>query len=426
MPKSNVIVIGGGAAGIMAAYRAGQLGAKVTILEKTSRLGTKILISGGGKCNVAHDGPLEEVLRAFRKNETQFIRPACYRLTNRQIVSMMTDRGLNVYTRPDGRVFPLDQTAKDVLAILVGYLEESGVSVQLDTPVVGIEAVDGRVTGVHTGEPPEAHSGYRMRKAERKQFWPADRVILATGGSSYPNCGTTGDGWDWARDLGHSIVPVRASLAPIYLNLEPSRVEFSGVALRDVVVRARHVGKEIARWRGDLLFTHQGVSGPTALGISRVVAEFLPGGEVSLEADILPDLKHEEVLARLQSVSPRSRVLPVVSEHMAERLAAALVSDIGVEPDRTFAQLDRKSRNRLGEALKGWKLGVVRTVPLEKGECVAGGIALDEVDPQTLESRKVGGLFICGEVLDIAGPVGGYNLQAAFATGYVAGESATR
>lgn len=410
MPGRNVIVVGGGAAGIIAAWRAAQCGARVTLLEKTPRLGTKILISGGGKCNITHAGPLEEVLRSFRPNEARFIRPACYRFTNEQVVDILTSRGLEVYTRPDGRIFPVDKTAKDVVAILRSYLEEANVDIRLETPVVGLLSERGEIRGVQLADGPLA----------------SERVVVSVGGSSYPNSGTTGEGWKWLRALGHTVVKVRAALAPIYLELDEPPAERAGVALRDCVLKARLAGKEIVRWRGDLLFTHHGVSGPTVLGISRVVAE-QEERTVTLEVDLAPDCPHESLVERFLEFArsnPKKTVRSFVDPFLAQSLLDGLANDATVELATVVSQLDKKSRNRLIETLKGWKLGQVRHVPLEKGEVVAGGISLDEVDPQTMESRLVQGLYLCGEVLDIAGPVGGYNLQAAFATGYVAGETA--
>jgi predicted Rossmann fold flavoprotein len=422
--KTDVLVIGGGAAGIMAAFRAGQLGASVTLLEKTKQLGTKILISGGGKCNVAHDGPLEDVIKAFRKNEAIFLRPSCYQLPNHRIIELMRAGGLEVYTRPDGRVFPVTQTARDVVAILMRYLESVGVRIELRSPVVKIEVENGHLKGVWTGNAPRDQSGYRARAVEATHFWPANVVVLATGGSSYPNSGTTGDGWEWAKAMGHHIVPVRAALAPIYLEITPSRVQLSGVALRNILVKARSNSKEVARWRGDLLFTHQGLSGPTILGISREVAEQIH--PVSIFVDLAPETNQDELHARMGAMPVGTQVLSFVAEYLPESVALEFLRDMCSDPRGRISQLDRKSRNRVVEGLKSWNLGVVRAVPLEKGECVAGGISLDEVEPKTMQSRRVSGLFIAGEVLDVAGPVGGYNLQAAFATGWQAGESAAR
>ncbi len=409
---ATVIVVGAGAAGIIAAWRAASLGAKVILVEKTVRIGTKILISGGGKCNITHSGPLSQVLRAFRQNEASFIRPSCYRFTNDEIVRMLTDRGLTVYTRPDGRIFPVDQTAKDVVRILKSYLDEVGVDTRFETPVTGLLIEDGRTVGVVTPQ------------GEVR----GDAVILCVGGSSYPNSGTTGDGWPWAKAAGHKIMPLRAALAPIYMELEPAPEEtLSGVALRDILLKARTGGKEMTRWRGDMLYTHQGVSGPTVLGISRVVAE--EKEPVTLDVDLLPDATFEQLgeqWIKVATANPRRLVRSELDEVVPHRLVPLIMAAAKVEPETPFSKFDKKARNRLIEVLKRFELGKCRHVPLEKGEVVAGGVSLDEVDPQTMESLKVKGLYFSGEVLDIAGPVGGYNLQAAFATGFVAGESAAQ
>lgn len=405
----RVIVVGGGAAGLIAAWRSAECGAQVTLLEKTERLGTKILISGGGKCNITHDGPIEDVLRAFRPNEARFLRPSCHRFTNTQVLELLTSEGLEVYTRPDGRVFPVAGTSKDVVERFVRHVRRSGVEVRLETPVLGLWVESGRVTGV------------RVPQGELR----ADAVILATGGSSYPKSGTTGDGWPWAREVGHRVVPVRAALAPI--ETEPAWPERAGVALRDCRLKARQGGKEFARWDGDLLFTHRGVSGPTVLGISREVAERMLLGEVGLEVDLLPEETFETLTARLRrgAATDRKRATEALVHGMLpQRLVAPLLADAGLSPEEPIERLDKKGLNRLVAMLKGWSLGRARHVPLDKGEVVAGGVDLDEVDPRTMASRIAPGLYLCGEVLDIAGPVGGYNLQAAFATGFVAGESA--
>ena len=222
-------------------------------------------------------------------------------------------------------------------------------------------------------------------------------------------------------------MPLRAALAPLYLaDAEP---DWSGVALRDTVLRARNGsgGKEFARWMGDLLFTHKGVSGPTALGVSREIAE--RAAVSTVEADLAPGLTWEELqadLRRQMSENPRKTVSALAAPFVPARLLEPLLSAAGVPGETRGAYLPTKALNKLVTTLKGWPLGTVRHVPLERGEVVAGGVALDQVDPQTMHSRLIDGLFLCGEVLDIAGPVGGYNLQAAWSTGWVAGEAAAK
>ncbi|MBC8140789.1 MAG: aminoacetone oxidase family FAD-binding enzyme [Armatimonadetes bacterium] len=421
MKSASIVVIGGGAAGMIAAYRAATLGADVLLLEKKSRLGTKILISGGGKCNVAHAGTIEEVRARFRPNEARFLRPSFYRFTNTQFLEMLTAKGMETYTRPDGRIFPVPPfDAKDVVAVLEAHLRDAGVRVRLDAPVASVRTSDAAVTSV------ALESGEVIETAH---------LIIATGGSSYPATGTTGDGWRWLESLGHPLVPLRAALAPLYLDPVPP-ADWSGVALRDCVLRARGLnadgspGKERMKWRGDMLWTHKGVSGPVALGVSREIAETIPA-ESMVEADFLPDEPFEKVSERLLSHTkayPRRAVTDFVDaiESVPSRFVRVLMDDAQVDVSTKGAYLQAKERNRLASTLKGWRLGRVRHVPLERGEVVAGGVSLGDVDAQTMRSSKLRGLYLCGEILDIAGPVGGYNLQAAWSTGYVAGETAAK
>lgn len=409
---ARIAVVGAGAAGIFASWKAATDGAAVTLFEKTPRIGTKILISGGGKCNITHHGPLEDLIRAFRPNEARFIRPACYRLTNAHVIEMITSRGLEVYTRPDGRVFPKQGTAKDVVAILAAYVRDAGVKVELQTPVEGIVCNASAASGVRVG------GGIR-------EF---DAVIVCVGGSSYPNSGTTGDGWIWARDCGHTIVRPMPALAPIDTDPRPPEGR-AGVALRDIELKARKSGRMIASWRGDMLFTHHGTSGPTVLGISRIVAENLHSEPVLLESDLLPDESFETLQRRVVNWcqnNPKKAIVSFANEFVPNALVDQLLNQASVDRETTAQHLSKKQKNRLVEVIKAFSIGRAKRVVLEKGEVVAGGISLDEVNPHTMQSKLISGLFLCGEVLDIAGPVGGYNLQAAFSTGFVAGESAAK
>jgi len=281
--------------------------------------------------------------------------------------------------------------------------------------VTGLVADNGRMTGVQVGD----------------KLLPASRVIVCAGGSSYPATGTTGDGWKWLAALGHTIVPLRAALAPLYLT--DAETDWSGVALRNTTLRARAGtgGKEFARWSGDLLFTHKGISGPTALGVSREIAERAADSDrgSAVEADLAPMVTWEQLQADLRRQAlenPRRTAASLAAPFIPARLLEPLLASAGVASETRGAYLPAKALNKLVSTIKGWPLGTVRHVPLERGEVVAGGVALDEVDPQTMHSKRIEGLFLCGEVLDIAGPVGGYNLQAAWSSGWVAGEAAAR
>lgn len=407
----DVVVVGGGAAGIMAAWKAASDGAEVLLLEKSPRLGTKILISGGGKCNICHDGHLRDVLKTFEPEEAAFLRPSVYRFTNEQIVSMLTSRGLEVYTRPDGRIFPTQGTAKDVVRILSGYLSEAGVKVACNTPVSGIEYDSQRATGVHT----------------RRTFQPAKTVIIATGGASFPATGTTGDAYGWLRALGHTIVPIRAALAPIVLKEDWGHL--AGLALRGVTLKARSQ-KEIDKWSGDILFSHHGITGPATLEVSKKVAEHLERGAVTLSVDLAPSKNHETLSEWIQTeirVSPRKKLANILADLVPERFAEHLLSAAQIQEDQMGHNLAAKDRNRLVECIKGFPLGEAKEAVLERGEVVAGGVDLAEVDPASMRSNVCRrGLYVCGEALNIQGRVGGYNLQAAFSTGFVAGEAAAK
>lgn len=414
---ATVIVVGGGAAGIIASTTASINGARTVLVEKKDRLGMKILISGGGKCNLTHDGDMQSLAAQFRRNESLFLKPAFYSFTNKDFLKLLHDRGMHTYVRPDGRVFPVDPSdAKDVVSLLSDYVNECRVSVTTDNAVTRLLVQDGRAVGVET------QTGSIF----------ADCVIVSVGGSSYPATGTTGDGWRWLDHIGHTIVPIRAALAPIYL--DEGRPEWSGIAIRDAImcVRMGDAGKEIVKWRGDVLFTHKGLSGPSALAVSRNAAELLSlnsSNRPIVELDLSPDEPFEQLHARLSNevrANPRKLVSALASPFVPARLVMPLVKSANIEPDTLCAYITSKGLKSLVSQIKRWNLGPVRAVPLERGEVVAGGVSLEEVDSQTMQSKLYPNLYLCGEVLDIAGPVGGYNLQAAWSTGYVAGLSAAR
>jgi hypothetical protein len=406
-----VIVIGGGAAGMIAAWRAGTSGVKAILLEKNAKLGIKLLISGGGKCNITHGGTMETLRHQFKTNEARFLKHSFYQFTNADILDHLGQLGVATYARDDGRVFPTSGKAGDVVHALRRMMERAGVEIRVSTPVEEIVRDRAGACGVRT----------------LQELISSRQIILSTGGSSYPKTGTTGDGFVWARNLGHSIVPLRPALAPLYLDPAPP-AEWHGVAIRDCVLKANSNSQTIAKWRGDLLFTHQGVSGPAALEVSRDV---YPPLEKSLRVDAYVDVTPEESELKLEKhvqqevLAHGARSIETLVElFVPHRLAPFILDTADIDGSKKRHQLEKDERRTLVQTLKGWNIGRVKEIPLERGEVTAGGIELREVDPKTMRSRTVNGLYICGEVLDISGPVGGYNLQAAFSTGYVAGETA--
>jgi len=414
-------VIGGGAAGIFASLAAANEGARVTLFERNRRIGIKILISGGGKCNVTHQASPDEMEFGFIPSESRFLRYALHELTAADIISLLNDEGVATLVRPNGRVFPESGRAEDVLAAFERALDRAGVEVRTGARVEEILVSDGRACGVRVDGREE----------------PCSAVVVATGGLSYRKVGTTGDGIAWAELLGHTIAPVRPALAPIGL-AEPL-VSLQGVALRDVELRVDPDPKSlgirdgkgyVVRWRDDVLFTHWGVSGPAVLEVSRAAALVREHGHpVRLVVDLVPDDPAERLDERWRAwiaASPRSEVGTFVESFVPHAVVPMILAAAGIAPGTKGANLARESRTLLMATLKGWAIGQVDRVPLDRGEVTAGGVSLSEVSSTAMESKLVHGLYVAGEALDVAGSVGGYNLQAAFSTGFVAGRSAAR
>lgn len=409
-----IAIVGGGAGGIFAALgaraRARELGAPVEVhlFERNPRLGIKIRISGGGKCNITHIGPTEELLREGfpHTNEQRFLKHSLYEYTNEDVLALLERRGVTWHARDNGRVFPDSGRADDVLAAFEAELREAGVTLHLGARVTGIAR-----------EP----NGWSVVSRDADQH--ADALVLATGGTSYQKVGTTGDGLRYAEQLGHTIVPVRAALAPIYLHDAPPQ-ELVGIALRDVELHVEREGKQLAS--GDVLITHRGLSGPACLGISREAALGMEVGPIEMTVNLLSqtDDKVRAQLVTLQQARPQQHVKTWLEELLPNRFAPFVLTQANIPLDRKWHALTRDERANLLHALTRYSLGSVSDVPIDRGEVTAGGVDLKEVDSRTMRSRIIPSLFFAGEMLDVAGEIGGYNLQAAYSTGFVAGRSA--
>ena len=410
--EKKVLVIGAGAAGLIAAWRAASLGAHVLLLERNSKPAIKILISGGGKCYVTHDGPMDEMGKAFQKHEGRFLKYAFHSFSNDDIRSMLSESGVPTFVRPDGRVFPVSLRAGDVVGALADLVRRNGGEIRLNTRVTGILASDGGACGV-TVEGGEIASRH---------------VILTTGGASYRKTGTTGDGISWGAGLSHTIVPVRPALAPIRVH-PPLPAEWRGIAIRGGRLSLHAGPGRIDSCPGDILFTHEGISGPAALGLSRSAAVALEEGDAALRLDFFPGKEFADIdveLNRLILAGRGKQIGSIVCGMLPDRIVPYLLGRVQVPADTRGYVLTREARRRIVGLLKSWEIGRVGGIDVDRGEVTAGGISLDEIVPQTMASRRVMGLYAAGEVLDIAGPIGGYNLQAAFSTGFVAGTSAAR
>jgi predicted Rossmann fold flavoprotein len=414
MPDSahRILVIGAGGAGLIAAWKAASMGAPVLLLERNDKPAIKILISGGGKCNVTHDGTMEEMGRAFLKHEERFLKHAFHSFTNDDIRRMLLESGVPTFVRPDGRVFPSSLRGGDVVRSLVDNVRSAGAEILLNARVTGILSDSGAVAGVTTGG----------------TIIASRHVILTTGGVSYKKTGTTGDGAAWGAELSHTIIPLRPALAPLSIH-PPLPAEWQGIAIRGGRLSLYSGGRQIDSWLGDILFTHEGISGPAALALSRRAALALEEGEVMLQLDFFPESEFTELdrqLNHLINANRGKQIDSIVCGMLPDRIVPHILETVQVPRSTRGYVLTRDARRRIVGLLKSWAIGRIAGIDIDRGEVTAGGISLDEVVPQTMESRNVRGLHIAGEVLDIAGPIGGYNLQAAFSTGFVAGMSAAR
>jgi hypothetical protein len=419
MDEWEVVVVGGGPAGLFAAYRAAARNRATLLLEKNRGPGAKILISGGGHCNLTHATDARGIVDAFGP-PGRFLHSALAALGPQQLVDLIEAEGVPTRVEPGGKVFPASGKASHVLAAVLRRLKAAGASLAVQEPLVDLRP--------HP-------SGFHLVTAKRTLS--ARKVVLTTGGCSFPGCGTTGDGYRWAAALGHTVVAPRPALVPIVTDAAWV-ADLQGIALPDAMLRVADAGSGPSPgaagakrdtlhgpWRGAILFTHFGLSGPAVLDASRVVSACPRGRRPTLQCDLVPGVKEEQLEKMLAAASNRSgrRAAALLQQWLPRRLADALVVRARVAPDHRAAELSREERLRLVQAVKRLSIRATGTLGFEKAEVTAGGISLGEIDSRTMESKRVPGLFVAGELLDLDGPIGGYNLQAAFSTGYLAGES---
>ena len=411
---AKVIVIGGGAAGLLAGIAAAQNGAQATIIEKMRRPGKKMLITGKGRCNITNNCDLQEIIKNIPGNG-RFLNSALRRFTNQDIVQLLEDNGLLTKVERGGRVFPVSDKAVDVVDTLVKIFKDYGGRLLLDTKVKSIAAEFGKIKGVVT---------------EDGQRFEADAVILAAGGSSYPGTGSDGSGVKLAKAVGHSIVPLKPCLVPLESD-SPYIPDLQGLSLRNIEGTVYADGKKIGTEFGEMLFTHFGVSGPIILSLSKCVAEAIAAGaqDIELHIDLKPALDKDKLDARLQRdfvQYSRKQMANGMKDLLPQRLIAPVLDEAFIDEEKSVNQLSRAERQRIVDVLKAFVVPITGTRPLAEAIVTAGGVSLKEIDPKTMESKLIKGLFIAGEVMDIDGYTGGYNLQAAFSTGYAAGTFAAQ
>ena len=411
MTKRQVIVVGGGAAGLMAAGQAAEAGAEVLLLEKMERPGRKLRIAGKGRCNLTNVAPLEDFLAHFGPNG-RFLRQAFARFFTADLVAFFEGLGVRTVTERGGRVFPASEEAQDVVDALVRWVRKRGVTLRTQSPVERLLVESERATGVQTAD----DRPYRT-----------DAVIVATGGASYPGTGSTGDGYRLAESVGHTIVAVRPALVPLETAGDVA-ARLQGLSLRNVTARLLVDGRERAAGFGEMLFTHFGLSGPIILTLSRQAVDARrQGRRVAIAIDLKPALDEQTLDARLLrdlDAHGKRHFRTLLKGLLPSKLIPVCLDLTGIPPDKAAHQITAQERARLRAWLKDFRLEVSGHRPLAEAIVTAGGVALREVEPRTMESRLIEGLYFAGEVLDLDADTGGYNLQAAFSTGWVAGQSA--
>ncbi len=403
----EVVVLGAGAAGLLAAIRAAERGRHTLLLEKNRKPGVKILMSGGTRCNLTHATDNRGIVAVYGP-PGKFLHSALAALSVQETVALFEEEGVATKVEETGKVFPVSNKAIDVLDALLRRLHRSGATLALSEPVLDLRRSE---TGFTVVTPLRALS--------------VARVVLTTGGLSYPGSGTTGDGYALATRFGHTIITPRPALVPLTVDV-PWVTELRGVTVPDVGVRVLEGDKVLDARRGSLLFAHFGLSGPVVLDVSRAVSGHPQPSALVLELDFLPVLKEPDLDAELrdQSAAAGKKLLAgVLADRLPRRLADMLLVLAGLPADRKAAALRKADRAKLVQHIKRLRLPMTGTLGFRKAEVTAGGIALDEVDSRTMESKLVPGLFLAGEVLDLDGPIGGYNFQAAFSTGWLAGSS---
>ncbi len=406
--RPEILVAGGGAAGMMAALFAARAGASVTLLERNEKLGKKIYITGKGRCNLTNDCSLEEFLRQVPRNP-RFLYGALNRFGPQDMMALMEEAGCPVEVQRGQRVFPRSEKASDVIRALARLMEQAGVRVRLHSRIQSLIVREGRTAGV---------------VLENGEGLEADAVILALGGQSYPMTGSTGDGYALAREAGHHVLPPEAVLSALE-TVENWPRALQGLALKNVRLTLRSGRKTLYTELGEMLFTHFGISGPLVLEMSCHLPAELAQAQVTL--DLKPGLTPEQLDLRLQrdfATQPRKQLQNVLPGLLPLRLSALFPDLAGVSGERVCGQITRGEREQLGAALKALPITLRARRPLAEAIVTRGGVDVKEIQPATMESKLLPGLYFAGEMIDVDAHTGGFNLQIAFSTGALAGSSA--
>lgn len=425
----NVVVIGGGPAGIMAAIASAEQGNYVILIEKMSSLGRKLLITGKGRCNITSSLDMDEFIKNTPGNGRFLF--SCYQeFTNQDIIDFFKKQGLDVKEERGNRIFPVTDKSLDVLKAFTKRLKELNISIKYNTSVEEILVEDNKVIGVKINDKELSKDA---RNAENKII-KADKVVLATGGKSYPLTGSTGDGYELAKKLGHTITAIKPSLVPLETHNKKVCQEMQGLSLRNVKIQLKDVEKNkvIYEEQGEMLFTHFGVSGPTILSSSahlvryKNIEEKFAEKKIVLSIDFKPALTEEKLDARLLrdfDKQKNKQYKNSLDELLPQKLIPIVVERSKINSNKKVNEITKEERRNLVKLLKHFELEIKQFRPIDEAIITSGGVSIKEINPKTMASKLVDGLYFAGEIIDVDSYTGGFNLQIAYSTGYVAGKN---
>jgi len=426
LKKKRIIVIGGGAAGMMAAGQAASAGAEVLLFEKMSQLGKKLRISGKGRCNITNSAPVENFIEEFNQNG-RFLRQAFARFFFDDLISFFKQYGVPTIVERGGRIFPVSGKANDVTNSLVQFIEKKGVKIYSNSPIKKIIFKNKKAIGVKVmiGNSSTINSRQNFKGNLRDFF--SDAVILATGGKSYPRTGSTGEGYNFAKAAGHTMVATKPALVPLETAGNIAS-QLDGLTLRNVKIKMLVNEKKGKEAFGEMAFKNFGISGPIVLTLSRSCVDALVlNKKLSISIDLKPALDEQKLDKRLirdLEQFGRQRISKILKNLLPQQLIPVCLDEIKLSPETSGHQITAAERKRLRLWLKDFRINVTGYRPISEAIITAGGVSTKEVDPRTMESLLIKNLYFAGEILDIDGNTGGYNLQAAFSTGWLAGRSA--
>ena len=418
----KVAVIGGGPAGMMAAISASKKGNEVYLIEKNGRLGKKLLITGKGRCNITSSLDIKDFIQSIPGNG-KFLYSAFDNYTNNDIINFLKEHGVGVKEERGNRIFPVSDKSMDVLNAFEKELKKKNVKIKLNTRVVGIDTENGRVESLT----------YENENGQLKKL-TADKIILATGGKTYSSTGSTGDGYEIAQKLGHTVTKIRPSLVPLTATGKSLNIckDLQGLSLKNVGIKLIDSTKNKVIYEdfGEMLFTHFGVSGPTILSASahllryKNIDELLKNNKINLVIDFKPALQIEKLDARIQrdfAEEKNKEYKNSLNNLLPQKLINTIVELSQINPNKQVNEVTREERINLAKLLKNFTITISGFRPIEEGIVTSGGISIKEINPKTMESKIVEGLYFAGEVIDVDAYTGGFNLQIAYSTGYTAG-----